>query len=564
VNDDGNFLIGTATSLLCHPERRRFDGQAVPLRGEIIVSNDADITKSAAIRTLIPARIDRLRWSAFHTRMVFALGIAWILDGLEITLAADVADILQKKSTLSLSPRAVGDIASVYLIGEVFGAIIFGRLSDKLGRRRLFLVTLGVYLIGSGLTAATFGHGAGWVTFLYATRFVAGMGIGGEYAAINSAIDEMIPAHYRGRVDIGINGTYWGGALIGTIAEYYILNHFSDTVNWRIGFLIGPVLAMFILYVRRNLPESPRWLILHGREEEAEEAMRRIELMSHEEDAATPDDSKAIEINPRNDIGFFALAWVLFRQMPRRSILSACLMISQSFLYNAIFFTYALVLGTVYHISSGTIPLYFIAFCVGNLAGPLLIGPLFDTIGRRIMISFTYLLSGVLLAVTALAFDANLLNGFTQTMCWSVIFFFASAGASAGYLTVSEIFPLEVRAKAIAVFFAIAQAFGALGPNIYGGLVSSHRGLFAAYLVGAGVMMIGGLAEVFLGVSAERQALEDVATPLSAVDASNRRVPGSPRPGFARAPELDATMVPHLHHDGTHRRGDGSKPDSSQ
>lgn len=509
------------------------------------MSDATDTTHESTIKTLIPARIDRLRWSPFHTRMVIALGIAWILDGLEITLAADVADILEKKSTLAMSPRAVGDIASVYLIGEVFGAIIFGRLSDKLGRRRLFLATLGVYLVGSGLTAATFGHGAGWVTFLYATRFVAGMGIGGEYAAINSAIDEMIPAHYRGRVDIGINGTYWGGALIGTIAEYYILSHFGDTVNWRIGFLIGPVLALFVLYVRRNLPESPRWLIMHGRENEAEEAIKRIEQMSHEENMPMPDDSKAIEINPRSDIGFFALAWVLFRQMPRRSILGACLMISQSFLYNAIFFTYALVLGTVYHISSTTIPLYFIAFCVGNLAGPLLIGRLFDTIGRRFMISATYLLSGVLFAITAFAFDANLLNGFTQTMCWSVIFFFASAGASAGYLTVSEVFPLEVRAKAIAVFFAIAQAFGALGPNIYGGLVNSHSGLFAAYLVGAGVMVIGGLAEVFLGVDAERQALEDVATPLSAVNSSDRRLPAAPRPGFAKSAARDQKAMSH-------------------
>ncbi len=318
-----------------------------------------------------------------------------------------MADILEKKQTLHMSPRAVGDIASVYLIGEVFGAIIFGRLSDKLGRKRLFLVTLGVYLIGSGLTAATFGHGAGWVTFLYATRFIARMGIGGEYAAINSAIDEMIPAHYRGRVDIAINGTYWGGALIGTVAEYYILNHFGDTVNWRIGFLIGPALALAVLYVRRNLPESPRWLIMHGREEEAEAAMTRIEKMSHEQNAPMPDESKAIEIAPRNDIGFFALAWVLFRQMPKRSILGACLMISQSFLYNAIFFTYALVLGTVYHVSSGTIPLYFIAFCVGNLAGPLLIGPLFDTLGRKFMISATYLLSGVLLAGDGVGLDAN-------------------------------------------------------------------------------------------------------------------------------------------------------------
>jgi MFS family permease len=526
------------------------------------VSNVANETKP--ISTLIPARVDRLKWSKFHTRMVIALGIAWILDGLEITLAADVADILEKKQTLHMSARAVGDIASVYLIGEVFGAIIFGRLSDKLGRKRLFLVTLGIYLIGSGLTAATFGHGAGWVTFLYATRFIAGMGIGGEYAAINSAIDEMIPAHYRGRVDIGINGTYWGGALIGTVAEYYILNHFGDTVNWRIGFLIGPILALFVLYVRRNLPESPRWLIMHGREDEAEAAMKRIEEMSHEQNAPEPDPSKAIEIVPRNDIGFFALAWVLFRKMPRRSVLGACLMISQSFLYNAIFFTYALVLGTVYHVSSGTIPLYFIAFCVGNLAGPLLIGPLFDTLGRKFMISGTYLLSGVLLAGTAWAFDANLLNGLTQTICWSVVFFFASAGASAGYLTVSEVFPLEVRAKAIAVFFAIAQCFGALGPNIYGGLVNSHRGLFGAYLVGAGVMIVGGLAEVFLGVKAERQALEDVATPLSALEPGDRRDAAAPRPGFARSATLDPSMTTRLHRGHRSGRSSGSSPTSSQ
>jgi MFS family permease len=468
--------------------------------------------------------------------MVIALGVAWVLDGLEITVASDVADLLHKKSTLAMSSRAVGDIASVYLIGEVVGALVFGRLSDKLGRRRLFLLTLGVYLVGSGLTAATFGHGPGWVTWLYATRFIAGMGIGGEYAAINSAIDEMIPARYRGHADIAINGTYWGGALLGTLAELYILNHFSPDVAWRVGFLIGPVLAVAILFVRRNLPESPRWLIMHGREKEAEEAVKRIEALAHEKDLPMPPDSKALEITPRDDVGFFALAWVLFRDMPRRSILVASLMITQSFLYNAIFFTYALVLGTVYHVSDGSIPLYFIAFCVGNLAGPLIIGRFFDTIGRRVMISGTYLLSGVLLGITAWAFDANLLDAFTQTMAWSVIFFFASAGASAAYLTASELFPLEVRAKAIAVFFAIAQGFGALGPNIYGGLVSSHHGLFIAYLVGAGVMIVGGLAEVFLGVASEQQALEDVATPLSSHDPSNKRVPGSPRSTSARGP----------------------------
>ena len=496
-------------------------------------------------RSLIPARVDRLRWSPFHTRMVLALGVAWILDGLEITIASDVADILEKGNTLHMSARAVGDIASVYLVGEVVGALFFGRLSDKLGRRRLFLVTLGVYLVGSGLTAATFGHGAGWVLWLYATRFIAGMGIGGEYAAINSAIDEMIPSHYRGRVDIAVNGTYWGGALLGTLAEIVILNHMSSTVAWRVGFLLGPVLAIAVIFVRRHLPESPRWLVMHGREQEAEEAMRQMEVESGEQDDLPElDDSKAIELNPGADYGFIALTLVLFREMPRRSILSASLMITQSFLYNAIFFTYALVLGTVYHVPSGSIPWYFIAFAIGNLAGPLILGHLFDTIGRRPMISFTYLLSGGLLAVTALAFDARLLTAFTQTMAWSVIFFFASAGASAAYLTVSEIFPLEVRAKAIAVFFAIAQSFGALGPDVYGSLVNSHRGLFVAYLIGAGVMVVGGITELILGVAAERRSLEDVATPLSAVKNPYGSMSAGARTGFSRSTPPESVYHP--------------------
>ncbi len=513
-------------------------------------------SEAQPIRTLVPARVDRLKWSKFHTRMVTALGIAWILDGLEITVASDVADILQKKNTLNMSARAVGDIASAYLIGEVVGALVFGRLSDRLGRRRLFMVTLGVYLVGSGLTAATFGHGVGWVTWLYVTRFIAGMGIGGEYAAINSAIDEMIPSHYRGRADIAINGTYWGGALLGTLAELVILNHLSDTVAWRVGFLIGPVLAVAILYVRRNLPESPRWLVMHGREAEAEAAIASMEEFSGELGELAPvDESQAIDLQPLTDLGYFALAKVLFKQMPRRSILSASLMITQSFLYNAIFFTYALVLASVYHVSSTSVPYYFIAFAVGNLVGPLVLGPLFDTVGRRVMISGTYILSGVLLAGTAWAFDARMLTALSQTILWSIVFFFASAGASAAYLTVSEIFPLEVRAKAIAVFFAIAQCFGALGPDIYGSLVNSHRGLFIAYVVGAAVMIAGGLVEVFLGVAAERQSLENIATPLSAVAAGTvgtGLVAAGARTGFAHG-------APPVHVAGGDRGRHGSR-----
>jgi MFS family permease len=477
-----------------------------------------------AIRSLIPARIDRLPWSPFHTRMVIALGVAWILDGLEITVASSVTSVLTKPETLHLSSAAAGSIATVYLAGEVVGALWFGHLSDKLGRRKLFMLTLAVYLVGSGLTALTIGHSAWWVGFLYLTRFIAGMGIGGEYAAINSAIDELIPARFRGRVDIAVNGTYWGGAILGTLGTFIFLNVLSVSVGWRIAFLLGPVLGLVILFVRRHLPESPRWQVMHGREREAEESISFIEHEVVESGKTLPpvDESKAIEIKPTNRIGYLALLRVLFREMPGRSVLGASLMITQSFLYNAIFFTYALVLKNFFGVSDNVIPLYFIAFAAGNLAGPLLLGHLFDTWGRKKMISGTYILSGVLLAITAFLFQAGALTAITQTICWTVIFFFASAGASSAYLTVSEIFPLEVRAKAIAVFFAIAQCFGALGPVIYGALIGDGKHttpLFLGYLLGAAVMVVGGLIAAFLGVNAERKSLEELALPLGAREA---------------------------------------------
>ncbi|MDQ2790086.1 MAG: MFS transporter [Pseudonocardiales bacterium] len=475
-----------------------------------------------AVRSLIPARIDRLPWSSFHTRMVVALGVAWILDGLEITVATSVGEVLNQPQTLNLSSTEVGLIATVYLVGEVVGALVFGRMSDKLGRRNLFMITLGVYLVGSGLTALTLGSDVGWVVFLYATRFIAGTGIGGEYAAINSAIDELIPARYRGRVDIAVNGTYWAGAVLGTLGTFILLNVFSLSVGWRIGFLIGPVLGLVILVVRRNLPESPRWQVMNGREEAAEKSISYIEREVELSGKVLPpvDQSKAIDLQPTDQIGYLALTRVLFREYPSRAVLGASLMISQSFLYNAIFFTSALVLGKFYGVSATSVPLFLIAFAVGNLAGPLTIGHLFDTIGRKTMIAGTYITSGVLLAISALLFNAGLLTAMTQTIAWCVIFFFASPGASAAYLTVSEIFPLEVRAKAIAVFFAIAQCFGALGPVIYGALIgdgSQPFKLFLGYLLGAAVMIAGGLVAVVFGVAAEGRSLEDVAAPLAAV-----------------------------------------------
>jgi MFS family permease len=477
---------------------------------------------SGVIRSLIPARIDRLPWSGFHTRLVVALGVAWILDGLEISVAGAVGGALTKPDTLNMSAPAVTAIATVYLIGEVVGALVFGMFADRWGRRKLFMITLGVYLIGSGLTAATSGAGAGWITFLYATRFIAGMGIGGEYAAINSAIDELIPARYRGRIDIAVNGTYWAGAILGTFATFIFLNAISPHLGWRLGFLLGPVLALVIIFVRRNLPESPRWQLMHGHAEAAEASIagieREVELSGGKLEPV--DESRALDIRPAERTGYITLTRVLIRDYFPRSVLGLGLMVTQSFLYNAIFFSYSVVLTVFYHVQ-GTAALYGIAFAIGNLIGPFVLGPLFDTIGRKKMISSSYLIAGVLLGVSAFLFNAHLLNATTQTLAWVIIFFFASAGASAAYLTVSEIFPQEVRAKAIAVFFSIAQIVGALATLFYGSLINKDHPdfgkLFIGYLTGAVIMIAGGVIALFFGVSAEGKSLEDIADPLGAV-----------------------------------------------
>lgn len=480
-------------------------------------------TTTEAVSSTIPARLDRLKWSPFHSKMIMALGVAWILDGLEITIAGSIAGVLGEPGTLNMSSTEVGLVATTYLVGQVIGALFFGKLSDRLGRRKLFMITLGVYLFGSGLSAFTMGHGTGWIIFLYATRVIAGMGIGGEYAAINSAIDEMMPSKYRGRVDIGINGTYWAGSIIGTVASLILLNTLPEDLGWRIGFLLGPILGIVIMLVRRNLPESPRWQLTHGQHEEAEESMAYIEEQCRNAGQKVKDvpDSKAITVKPEKSYGYLELLRVLFKMYPKRTVLGASLMITQSFLYNAIFFTYTLVLVKFFGVDPTMAPVFLICFAVGNLAGPLLLGRLFDTLGRKIMISSTYIGSGILLAISAWMFQMDWLNAVTQTICWCVIFFFASAGASAAYLTVSEIFPIEVRAQAIAVFFAIAQCFGALGPVFYGWLIgdgTDRTSLFIGYLIGAGIMILGGVIEIFFGVNAEGKSLENVARPLTAVD----------------------------------------------
>ena len=467
------------------------------------------------LRSLVPARLDRLPWAKFHWMVVVGLGVSWILDGLEIQLVSTAG--FQK--SLGMSSTEVGLAGTVYLIGQVVGALTFGRLTDRWGRKKLFIITLAIYLIGSGVA------GLAWTPwFLYLWRFVAGLGIGGEYTAINSAIDELIPAKYRGRVDIAVNGTYWAGALLGAGASFYLLDtsRVPENLGWRIAFFIGPVMGLVIIWVRRHIPESPRWMVTHGQGDEAERIVDGIERTLEEQGASLRpvDESKAMVVKPKERLPLSDLVEVFFKRYPSRTALGLTMMITQSFLYNAIFFTYALVLQNFYHLDKSAAAVYFIPFAIGNLLGPLLLGHLFDTIGRRKMIFTTYLLAGLVLLVSAFLFKQGSLNATTHTIFWCVSFFFASAGASAAYLTVSEIFPLEVRGQAISYFFAIGQVVGALGPVLFGALVgkgTERTPLFWGYVLASAIMIVGGIVAVAIGVDAEGKGLEDIADPLSRV-----------------------------------------------
>jgi MFS family permease len=473
------------------------------------------------VRSFVPARLDRLPWTRFHWSVVVGLGISWVLDGLEIQIVASAGFAKE----LHMSSAQVGVTGSVYLIGEVVGALVFGRLADSLGRKKLFMLTLAIYLVGSGIAglSPTF-------TFLLVFRFIAGLGIGGEYAAINSAIDELIPSKYRGRIDIAINGTYWGGAALGSAANLFLLNPnlFPVNVGWRIGFFIGPVLGIIIIFLRRHIPESPRWLMTHGREAEAEQTVDDIEERVEKDGGTLTEvtDDQAIEVTATKRVPFLTIVKVLFQQYPSRTLVGATMMVTQAFLYNAIFFTYALVLQNFYHTSPSSTQYYFFPFAIGNLLGPLVLGHLFDVWGRRQMIFCTYVLAGVVLAISAVLFNAGVLTAATQTIFWCVSFFFASAGASSAYLTVSEIFPLELRSQAISYFFALGQIAGSVAPTIFGILVgngTSRGPLTFGYFLGAGIMIAGGVIALIFGVDAARKSLETITSPLSVV-----KGPGSP------------------------------------
>jgi MFS family permease len=463
-----------------------------------------------AISTDIPARLDRLPWSAWHWRVVIALGITWLLDGLEVTVVGSLGPALQRPETLGLSASEIGWAASAYIAGAVLGALFFGRLVDHLGRKRIFLVTLVVYLIATMATAFT------WDIASFALcRFVTGFGIGGEYAAINSAIDELIPARVRGRVALAINGTFWIGAAMGAGLSILLLDprYVGAEYGWRVAFLLGGVLAFAILLVRRNVPESPRWLLMHGRAEEADAVVRRIE----DEVGVTHPAEGTLALRPLRSIPWGDVAHVLVVRYRARSVFALTLMASQAFFYNAIFFTYALVLARFYGVPDDRVGYYIFPFALGNFLGPLLLGHLFDSVGRRVMIALTYGLAGIGLLVTGYAFQQEWLGATTQALAWSAIFFIASAAASSAYLTVSEVFPLEMRAIAISLFYATGTALGGfVGPPLYGAMIESgsRSALFGAYAFAAVLMCVAALVTLFLGVDAERRPLEEVCSPL--------------------------------------------------
>jgi MFS family permease len=463
-----------------------------------------------AIRTDIPARLDRLPWSAWHWRVVIALGVTWLLDGLEVTVVGSLGPALQRPETLGLSASQIGWAASAYIGGAVLGALYFGRLADKLGRKRIFLVTLAVYLVATVLTAFT------WDIASFAfCRFLTGFGIGGEYAAINSAIDELIPARVRGRVDLAINGTFWIGAAMGAGLSIVLLDpgFVGPEWGWRIAFGLGGILAFAILLVRRNVPESPRWLLMHGRADEAEAVVRRIE----DEVGVSHPVAGSLALRPMRSIPWPDVFRVLLVRHRSRAVFGLTLMASQAFFYNAIFFTYALVLARFYGVPDDRVGYYIFPFALGNFLGPLILGHLFDTVGRRAMIATTYALAGLGLIATGYAFQQEWLSAASQAIAWSAIFFVASAAASSAYLTVSEIFPLEMRAISISLFYAAGTALGGfVGPPLYGAMIESgsRSALFGAYAFAAVLMIVAALVTLVLGVDAERRPLEEVCKPL--------------------------------------------------
>jgi MFS family permease len=485
------------------------------------------------IETRIPSRLDRLPWARFHWMIVIGLGTVWILDGLEVTIVGSIGQRLTENgSGLTLDASQIGTAAAFYVAGACLGALFFGQLTDRFGRKKLFLLTLGVYIVATIATAFSF---SAW--YFFAARFFTGAGIGGEYAAINSAIDELIPARVRGRVDLMINGSYWIGAAAGAVASIALLDTalFAADLGWRLAFALGAALGIGILLVRRNVPESPRWLFIHGREEEAERIVGDIESAIEEETGEQlPKPDESLTVKQRERIPLSEIARTAFAKYPRRTALGLALFVGQAFMYNAITFDLGTLLGEFFDVASGTVPIYIAIFATSNFLGPFTLGRLFDTVGRKPMVTATYLGSAALTAVLAVLLLGNSLTTWTFMAFVLAIFFLASAGASSAYLTVSEIFPMETRALSIAFFYAVGTAAGGIaGPLLFGHLIASgsQDQVAIGFFIGAATMAVGGIAELLFGVKAEQKQLEDVAKPLSAQEQPKRSRLRRYRPG---------------------------------
>jgi len=500
-----------------------------------------EMAQGRIIETRIPARLDRLPWARWHWMVLVGLGTVWILDGLEVTIVGTISSRLTEKgSGLAITDSQIGLAAAIYVAGACVGALFFGWLADRMGRKKLFLITLALYIAATVATAFS-----GSFLMFAVCRFFTGAGIGGEYAAINSAIDELIPARVRGTVDLIINGSFWLGTAMGAALSIPLLNDslFPVDVGWRLAFGLGAILGFAILLVRRNVPESPRWMFIHGRAKDAEALVDDIERQVMESAGVDElkEPKKAIKVREQESVGFLTIAKTVFGAYPRRTVVGLSLFIGQAFLYNAVFFTYALVLGTFYGVKPDAVGYYIIPFAIGNFLGPLVLGRLFDSVGRKPMIAGTYIVSGVLLVVTAFLFRAGVWSAETQTAAWCVIFFFASAGASSAYLTVSEIFPMETRALAIAFFYAIGTAAGGItGPLLFGKLVATEDAgqVFWGYMLGAALMIAAGIVQATIGVEAAQKDLEEVAKPLSAEAAEDAEGAES-EPGAGRSADAD-------------------------
>lgn len=480
-------------------------GEAYP---DALVHLASRAEAGTAIRTNVTHRLDALEWSRWHRRVVFALGVTWILDGLEASLIANLGARLQDPRALGLSAGDVGLANSVYLAGQVAGALVFGHLADRFGRKKLFLVTLSVYLIATALSGLAPGFGSFLVL-----RFIAGSGIGGEYSAINAAIDELIPARVRGQIDLAINGSYWIGVALGAVLSAVLLNPaiVPVAIGWRLVFGLGAIIGVAVILVRREVPESPRWLLMHGYVHEAETTMAAIERSVYGAPKEHGPEMPQTDIRVTGVVGFGAIARTLLHKHRKRTILGLALMTAQAFFYNAIFFTYGLILHRYYGVADEKVGLYMIPFAAGNFLGPLLLGRLFDVVGRKRMIFLTYALSGVLLAITGQLFKSGLLGAGTQTAAWCVVFFFASSAASSAYLTVSELFPVEMRGMAIALFYATATALGGVvAPSVFGIIVESgsRPALFEGYVFASVLMIAASIVAIFLAVNAEGKSLE--------------------------------------------------------